>query len=336
MAELSNNPFIDHTSSALSRFPNINAASSSPTAPSASQYSTPWPQQQQQQQPSLGYIGASPTGYTQQQQYFQQSQWPQQQQQQQPQQQQQYQPQMQAPYPSTNFQSPGTYGQQQFLGQASPLATGYPQQSQLQGQYADYPTQQATAASYGYQQQQQTGYGGYALPQQPQQQQQQQLLSQFDPYANLGHLSSPGPGQGPGSAAATSMLPITNGAVGSPPPGVQHPRMFIQSHKTELEAWDPPTWKQVQNVFEALKAAWETRKRAAETQVRAMGGTVGASASAASAGFFGGGAGYGAYGAYGGGYQMPQAQEIDRLNSVWAYLPSFTVMSLSDMAVSCS
>jgi hypothetical protein len=321
MAELSNNPFIDHTSSALSRFPNINSVASSPTAPSAPQYSTPWPQQQQQQQqPSPGYLGASPTGYTQQQ-YFQQSQWPQHQ----PQQQQQpYQPQMQAPYPSTNFQSPSTFGQQQFVGQVNPVATGYPQ-SQLQGQYADYPTQQA-AASYGYQQQaqqQQSGYGGYP----PQQQQQQQLLAQFDPYVNLGHLSSPGSGQGSSSAASPSMVPITNGAIGSPPPGVQHPRMFIQTHKVELEAWDPPTWKQVQNVFEALKTAWETRKRAAETQVRALGGTVGAppSSGSAAAGFFGGGAAYGAYGAYGGGYHTPQAQEIDRLNSV---LRLFPVISL--------
>ncbi|KAN0107548.1 hypothetical protein V8E52_010066 [Russula decolorans] len=329
MAELSNNPFIDHTSSALSRYPNIDAvsSSSSPTAPSAPHYSTAWPQQQQQQQSPPGYIGASPTGYTQQQ-YFQQPQWPQQQQQQQPQQpqqqqqQHQYQSQMQAPYPSTNFQSPGTFGQQQqqFVGQVNPLATGY-QQSQLQGrQYSDYPTRQAAAAaSYGYQQQsqpQQTGYGGgYPQPQHLQQQQlqhphqQHQLLAQFDPYVNVGQLSSPGQGPGPGSAAAasSSMVPITNGAVGSPPPGVQHPRMFIQTHKVELEAWDPPTWRQVQNVFEALKTAWEMRKRAAETQVRALGGT---------AGFFGGGAGYGAYGGYGGGYQMPQAQEVDRLNSL--------------------
>lgn len=127
---------------------------------------------------------------------------------------------------------------------------------------------------------------------------------------------------------------ITNGAVGSPPPGVQHPRMFIQTHKVELEAWDPTTWKQVQNVFESLKTAWESRKRAAETQVRALGGTVGASSgSASAAGFFAGGgaAGYGAYGAYGaGGYQTAQAQEIDRLNSVLAYL-SPLVISQSDI-----
>jgi len=115
---------------------------------------------------------------------------------------------------------------------------------------------------------------------------------------------------------------MTNRAVGSPPPpGLQHPRMFIQTHKAELEAWDPPTWKQVQNVFEALKAAWETRKLTAEAQVRALGGNVGAPPSGlpATTGFFIGGArfgAYGGYGGYGGGYQTPQAQEIDRLNAL--------------------
>jgi hypothetical protein len=311
MAELSNNPFIDHTSSALSRFPNINAVSSSPTGPSAPNYSTGWPQHQQQQQQSPGYV-TSPTGYTQPQQYFQQQQqWPQQQQQQQ----QQYQQQMQAPYPPTNFQSPGSFGQQ-FVGQVNPHATGYPQ-SQMQGQYADYPTQQA--ASYSYQQPQQTGY---AYPP-PQQHQQQQLLSQFDPYANLGQQFSP-PNSSTSSNSAVSPS-IGPGAVGSPPPGVQHPRVFIQTHKAELEAWDPPTWRQVQTVFEALKIAWESRKRVAESQVRALGGTVGAppsSGGASATGFFGA-AGYGSYGGYGGGYPTPQAQGIDRLNSVLAYLRSF-------------
>ncbi|KAH9986244.1 hypothetical protein BJV77DRAFT_936350, partial [Russula vinacea] len=200
------------------------------------------------------------------------------------------------------FQSSGSFGQQ-FVGPVNPLATGYPQ-LQMQGQYSDYPTQQA-AASYSYQQPQPTG--GYGYPPQ-QQQQQQQLLAQFDPYANFGQPLSPPPG----SSAGSSMVPITNGAVGAPPPGVQHPRVFIHTHKAELEAWDPPTWRQVQSVFEALKTAWETRKRAAEAQVRALGGTVGAPPSGASGtGFFGG-----AYGAYGGGYPTPQAQEVDRLNAL--------------------
>ncbi|OBZ72548.1 hypothetical protein A0H81_07857 [Grifola frondosa] len=78
-----------------------------------------------------------------------------------------------------------------------------------------------------------------------------------------------------------------------------HPRDYVQQHKTELEAWDPTTWKQAQNTFEALKDAWAARKREIEDRVRAMGG----------AGLFGGG-GYGG-GAYGG-----QAQEFARLESL--------------------
>jgi hypothetical protein len=320
MADLSNNPFIDPSASVVSRFPNIDAVSS-PPGPSALQYSASWPQQQQQQhqqhqqqqppyQPS-GYVGTNPTGYSQQ--HFQQTQWPQQQQQQ------QYQAQAQPPYSPTSYQSsPSPYGQQ-FVGQVNPPTTGYPQ-SQMQTQYTGYPSQQA--ASYGYQQQQpqpqpqqpqQSSYGYL-----PQQQQQQQLLAQFDPYANLGqHPLSPAGGSVSSSGGGGAVA----GASG-PQPGVQHPRQFIQSHKAELEAWDPPTWKQVQNSFEALKVAWEARKRAAEMQVRALGGTVGAPAT----GFFGGS--MGAYGAYGAGaYQNPQAQKIDRLNEV--LLPSLCFVFLT-------
>jgi len=200
---------------------------------------------------------------------------------------------MQASFSPAGFQTPSPFGQQ-FVGQASSLATGYPQQ-QMQAQYTGYPAQQ-TGYSY-----QQTGYG---YP--PQQQQQQQLLAQFDPYANRAQQLSP---------TGTPSVPTTGGggAVGPQPPGVQHPRAFVQSHKVELEAWDPTTWKQIQNSFEVLKTAWEVRKRTAESQVRALGGTVGVSAAGAASGFFGGA---GAYGGYGGGYMTPQAQEVDRLNAL--------------------
>jgi len=329
MAELSNNPFIDHTASVVSRFPNINAVSSPspPGGPEASQYSAAnWPQQpqqhlhlqqQQQQQPSYpssAFVSANPTGYSQQ--YFQQPQWPQQQQQQQ-QQQPQYQPQLQQPsYSPASYQSPSPLGGAQYAGQANSLATtGYPQ-SQMQAQYTGYPTQQA--ATYGYQQQQPQQPTGYGYPQQ-QQQQQQQLLAQFDPYVNLGQqlhpqttttsasipsIANSGGGGGGGGAASAQQQ--------QPPPGVQHPRAFIRSHKAGLEAWDQTTWKQVQSCFDALKTAWETRKHTAEAQVRALGGSVGAPAPTAS-GLFGA---VGTYGTYGGGYQTPQAQEIDRLNAL--------------------
>jgi hypothetical protein len=216
---------------------------------------------------------------------------------------------MQTPYSPTSFQSPSPYSQQ-FAGQAQPLSTGYHPQSQIQAQYTGYPAQQT---SYGYQQQQQQPQQtGYAYPQQAQQPHHQQLLAQFDPYANLGqHL--------PPSTATT-------GAAGSPAhahahaQGTQHPRIFIRTHKAELEAWDPQTWMQIQGSFDALKAAWETRKLTAEAQVHALGGTVGAPSASGYFGNVGGMSAYGAYGgaaAYSGGvYQTPQAQEIDRLNAV--------------------
>jgi len=313
MAELSNNPFIDHTSAVASRFPSIDAMSSSVPNPSALPYSTGWPQQQQQQQQqpsyqsSSGYVGANPTGYNQQ--YYQQSQWPQQQQPQQA----QYQSQLQT-YSPAGYQSPSPYGQQ-YVGQVNSLATGYPQQQQqqLQSQYTGYPTQQQPA-SYSYQQQQQpTGYG-YPQPQP----QQHQLLAQFDPYANANRSQQLSPPQAGATLPPTSSAsPASFGPspAAPSPPGMQHPRIFIRGHKVELEAWDPQTWRQVQSSFDSLKTAWETRKHAAEAQVRALGGTVGAPPGAGASGFFGAGP-MGGYGGAYGVYQTPQAQEIDRLNAV--------------------
>ncbi|KAH9178270.1 hypothetical protein EDB89DRAFT_2111876 [Lactarius sanguifluus] len=246
MAELSNNPFIDHTAG------HINAVSP-PPGPSSPQYSVGWQQQQQQQPPS--FVGTNPG--------FRRS----------------------TRLPVIN---PPQFGQQ-FVGQVDTLSAGYPQ-PHMQAQYTEYGYQQAP-----------TNRLWLSAPTQQQQQHQQQLLSQFDPYSNPGQLS-------PSPTTRTS-APTASGIAGSPPPGIQHPRTFIRSHKSELEAWDPPTWRQVQSTFESLKVAWEARKRTAESHVRALG----AAGAGAGAGFFGGASG--AYGAYG-GYQTPQSQEIDRLNAL--------------------
>ncbi|KAI9440048.1 hypothetical protein H4582DRAFT_2075396 [Lactarius indigo] len=192
------------------------------------------------------------------QQYAQQPQWSQQQQQ-------QYHSQVQAQYPPASYQ-PTSFGQQ-LVGQ---------------NMVTNNPNKPAMAIRS-------SNNSGSSK---------QQLLSQFDPYANLGQLSP----------TTRAPAPTASGIAGSPPPGVQHPRTYIHSHKSELEAWDPPTWRQVQNTFESLKVAWEARKRTAESHVRALG----AAGAGASAGFFGGASGYGAYG----GYQTPQSQEIDRLNAL--------------------
>ncbi|KAI0067461.1 hypothetical protein BV25DRAFT_1819808 [Artomyces pyxidatus] len=290
MAELSNNPFIDHNSSVSSRYPNI-ATSPQPTA--NPQYAPQWQQQQQPQQSlypqsNPSFLGAQPTGYPQAQQ-----QWPQQTGFQQPQQ----------PYSPGGFQPSSSFGQQ-LVGQVNNLATGYPQQQQQQqAQYTGYPQQQGYGnnANGGGFAPQQTGYG-----------QQQQpyagngYLAQFDPYSQLSQLQNT-----PTSPTASSF------SAGNAPSSYQeHPRAFIQSHKAELEAWDAVTWKQALNAFENLKIAWEARKRVAETRVQALGGTPGASTGG---GFFGGGqqGGYGGYGAGYGGYQAQQQQELERVNMIY-------------------
>ncbi|KAI0833501.1 hypothetical protein BC628DRAFT_1344023 [Trametes gibbosa] len=262
--ELSNNPFIDHSANALARFPDISAGSDD------TQY-TSWlnrPQASAINTTQTGYFpqGATapngygggyqtqqpqPTGWTQGGSGFVQ-----------PQQQQPY-GQIMSPPPaqpqlsSGPFQPSSSFGQQ-LVGQVSGAYGALPQQQQQQQQpqYAGY----ATSPQYG------PGYQQSFPVQQPQQQA-QQYLSEFDPYsqsqAYVQQTSTPGSVQ-----------------YGSQR---QHPREFVQSHKAELEAWDSYTWKQAQNSFEELKAAWEARKVEIEARLRAMGG----------AGLFGGGGMYG-------------------------------------------
>jgi len=53
-----------------------------------------------------------------------------------------------------------------------------------------------------------------------------------------------------------------------------HPREYIRQHKSELEAWDSYTWKQMFNACDALSAAWLARKQAADKIVQQMGGNA--------------------------------------------------------------
>lgn len=82
--------------------------------------------------------------------------------------------------------------------------------------------------------------------------------------------------------------------------------MFVQAHKVELEQWDPVTWKQALNAFDALAAAWETHKRQLDMRINQLGSTPNAAG-----GFFGQQQGYNGYGGY-----NPQAQELERMNKV--------------------
>ncbi|KAG5644387.1 hypothetical protein DXG03_008615 [Asterophora parasitica] len=176
------------------------------------------------------------------------------------------------------FQQNGMYQapmqmQQQPQPQLSP--TGY-----LSSGIASHPTgatfrptssfgQQLAAnisgTSYGYLQ----GQSG----QQAQQQQQyhpvqQQLQSpsyvaQFDPYASIGNGWN-------GEVQSQNQMQQNNAAAGgllsSPststsPSGNPHPREYLRTHKSEIEAWDTFAWKQLLNAFDALKEAWEGRTK---------------------------------------------------------------------------
>lgn len=278
--ELSNNPFIDHPSNALARYPDISGSSdfsgASPPYSSLSQASTPGPNPG-----AAGYGPQNPSGYGggyQQQMSLQpqQTSWGGGSEFMQPQQPQSYAaqtPQM----TGRPFQPSSSFGQQ-LAGQING-AYGIQQQPQqppsMQPQYSGYPT----SPQYG-------PGGGYGFPpQQQQQQQSNQYLAEFDPYAQ----------QQPGSSYAGT--PSATGAAGGYRP--PHPREYVQQHKAELEAWDTYAWKQMQQSFDALKDAWFSRKSEIEVRARAMGG----------AGLFGGDNMYG--NAYGG-----QAQEYMRFESL--------------------
>ncbi|KAI0314618.1 hypothetical protein OF83DRAFT_1135983 [Amylostereum chailletii] len=281
MAELSNNPFIDHTASVTSRYPSL-SGTGSPQPQLQPQYSN-WvqPQQTSYGQPQQSQLQQTPP----QQQYAPQQQW------------QQSGFQTQSPPGQSGFLPPSSFGQQ-----FSPQVNGYnpqipqQQQPQLQIQPTGYPQQQQYGlygqGAGGYGQQQSTPYGGNPN------------LAQFDPYSGLTQqFSAPSSGPSPGFPNPTS--PTSGPGIG--PPGQEHPRQFIHSHKAELESWDPVSWKQAINSFESLKNAWDARRRTIEAQIRVLGGTVGAAG-----GFFGGGAQQ--YGGYG---YNPQAQEIERLNALY-------------------
>ncbi|GBE88030.1 predicted protein [Sparassis crispa] len=253
--ELSNNPFIDHPSNALARFPDISG--SNDLSGDSSQFA-PWAQ------PSGSSLVSSTTGYAAQgapagySNGYQQQPPMQLQPQQtswnggggfaQPQQQGYV---SQAPQISSPFQPSSSFGQQ-LAGQVNSTYTGMPQQQpQMQQQYSGYQTPQ-----YG---------GAYqsGFPPQPN----NQYLPEFDPYAQLQSTPFVATPSGGGNGQYRQL----------------HPREYVQQHKAELEAWDGYAWKQIQNAFDALKEAWSARKRDVESRVRAMGG----------AGLFGGGGVYG-------------------------------------------
>jgi len=93
-------------------------------------------------------------------------------------------------------------------------------------------------------------------------------LPEFDPYANIGHGAWDGQQQ-QRQQQQQQGGGLTNGG----PPNLQndiHPREFIQKYKTELEAWDTYSWKQLMNSLDSLKAAWERRKQDLDASVKQL------------------------------------------------------------------
>lgn len=123
---------------------------------------------------------------------------------------------------SGQFQPASSFGQQ-LVGHVNGAYGGTPQQQQQQPQYSGYPA--SPQYSQGYQQ-------GYPS----QQPQQQQYMAEFDPYS-----------QNQGAQAGTPLGAGGQYSGAGQPQQRQHPREFVQSHKSELEVWDPYTWKQVRS-----------------------------------------------------------------------------------------
>lgn len=129
-----------------------------------------------------------------------------------------------------------------------------------------------------------TAYGsGFLQPQQQQQQwqpqpanQAPQHLQQFDPLNPQSQSWSGQQQQQQGSQfyGSSPMTPTTGSSYGQGGAAAagrvdDHPRSWIRSHKTELESWDPVTWKQALARFDELQGAWERRKSDVQARVDA-------------------------------------------------------------------
>ena len=116
--------------------------------------------------------------------------------------------------------------------------------------YYDFQQQQQQPPQQPPPQQQQTqtastsqGRDGGKQDRQQQQRQQQQLQLQLQP-----------------QAASSSSSP-------SSPTRQMHPREYMRMYKAQLNAWDVYSWKQLLGALDALRNAWERRKRDMETTV---------------------------------------------------------------------
>jgi len=192
---------------------------------------------------------------------------------------------MSSPQPGQQqqFQPSSGFGQQlvtqvnasgygQTPGQLQPQPTGYPAQYQntyQTGYPGQQPPPQMQYSNTGYQGQQPQYSPGmqssYGLPQMQPQPTGYQDVAQFDPYGSIAQGWGEGQGQTQTKTQTSPTTPSSNSSTTYN--GHLHPREFIRKHKAELEIWDPYSWKQVLNAFNALKDAWATRKKDVEGRI---------------------------------------------------------------------
>ena len=254
-AELSNNPFLEHTSNPLTRYPDIGSS----TSPANSQF-TSWigqpngvPQQQgystygpqpTQQQYNAGW-GGSPTYQTQ-----------------------GYINPPQQTGSGMRFQPSSSFGQQlssvMDVGGFIQGGAGYQQQPQQQFT-PGYGTPNGYNVAGGMP-------GQIQIPPTPYQQTgitSPGYLQEFDPYANIRQESWDGQQQPQQQSYGNHSRGSSNGGALNSQPDL-HPREVIRKYKTELEAWDTYSWRQLMNSLETLKKAWERRMHELDARAKQL------------------------------------------------------------------
>ncbi|KAJ7903548.1 hypothetical protein B0H14DRAFT_945869 [Mycena olivaceomarginata] len=163
--------------------------------------------------------------------------------------------------------SPGGYLPQQQSGFAPQSPSGFQPTSAFGQQLAG----QVHGSSYGYLQGQNTApvQQGYTPVQQ-----QLQTIRRCNSIRT--HLSASWDGMVSSSSTSSSSINSRvspqrrdrhRGRSATSPTGQLHPREYLRQHKAEVESWDTYAWKQLLGTFEALKDAWETRKKEIEGNI---------------------------------------------------------------------
>ncbi|KAF7330552.1 hypothetical protein MVEN_02495100 [Mycena venus] len=185
--------------------------------------------------------------------------------------------QQQPPFQQQQFQqftpSPGGYLPQQAGYGAPQSPSGFQPTSSFGQQLAG----QVNGSSYGYLQGQNTAVSPGYNPVQQQLQNNPGYIAQFDPYASIGQgwdgsMSQPQQPQQQqqqpqGQPSHMAQGVTSPGAFSTSPTGQMHPREYLRQHKAEVESWDTHAWKQLLGAFEALKDAWEARKKEIEGNI---------------------------------------------------------------------